>query len=113
MALTDFDLEKRDLQRELDGFLAKPTLTVSERKQCDVLLGKSKDLRSDEERVSRANKLAKEFGWAPVQTPTDEQRSKTAEIESFRRYMQSGETRGLVSDSGSGIFPVKKHPKVI
>jgi HK97 family phage major capsid protein len=106
MALTNFDLEKRDLQRELDNYLMKPTLTVSERKQCDVLLGKLKDLRSDEERVARANQLAKEFNWAPVQTPTDEQRSKTAEIESFRRYMASGETRGLVSDSGSGAFVV-------
>jgi HK97 family phage major capsid protein len=106
MAFTEFDLEKRDLQRDLDNYLAKPTLTVSERKQCDVLLGKLKDLRSDEERVAKANKLAKEFGWAPVQTPTDEQRNKNAEIESFRRYMQTGEARGLVSDSGSGAFVV-------
>ena len=106
MALSTYELEKRELQRELDGYLSRPNLTATERKQCDVLLGKLKDLRSDEERVSKANQLAKEFGWPEVKPVSDEQRSKTAEIESFRRYMATGETRGLVSDSGSGAFVV-------
>jgi HK97 family phage major capsid protein len=106
MALSTYELQKRELQRELDGYLSRPNLTATERKQCDVLLGKLKDLRSDEERVSKANELAKEFGWPEVKAVSDEQRSKTAEIESFRRYISTGETRGLVSDSGSGAFVV-------
>ena len=54
--------EKHELQRQIDALLAKPSLTPSERKQCDLLMSKAASLRSDEERRARAAKVLEEIG---------------------------------------------------
>ncbi len=82
----DVSIERRELQRQIDALLAKPSLTPSERKQCDLLMSKAANLRSDDERRARMTALAKEIGL-----PTTEE-ERAAEVEkAFELYLRTGE----------------------
>lgn len=95
--------ERTRLLNEARSLTENPQATKAELKRADVCLAQASSLKSREEMQIRAADAA---GISITDFPTDEQRSKASEVESFRRYMQTGETRGLVSDSGSGAFVV-------
>ncbi|HWY42635.1 MAG TPA: phage major capsid protein [Candidatus Sulfotelmatobacter sp.] len=82
----DVSIERRELQRQIDALLAKPSLTPSERKQCDLLMSKAANLRSDDERRARVTALAKEIGLPT----TEEERAAEAE-KGFELYLRTGE----------------------
>jgi HK97 family phage major capsid protein len=86
----NIEVEKRELQRQIDALLAKPSLTTSERKQCDLLMSKVANLRSTEERRARVEAMAAEVGL-PV---SDEQRAKKIE-RAFDFYVRSGDASEL------------------
>ena len=80
------ELERRELQNQIDSLLAKENLTASERKQCDLLMSKAKSLRSQEERQARLAAAMAETG----QTLNDEQR-RNSDLEEFRNYVAYGQ----------------------
>lgn len=81
----DVSIERRELQRQIDALLAKPSLTPSERKQCDLLMSKAANLRGDDERRARVNALAKEIGL-----PTSEEERASLR---FRDLLLGKQTR--------------------
>jgi HK97 family phage major capsid protein len=99
-----FELERRELQRQIDSYLAKPSLTASERKACDLLMSKMANLRSDDERVSKFNSVAGSLGLPKIVRPTEEQRSKEEVRDAFHAYITTGEMRtysGMNTVTGS------------
>lgn len=98
--------ERRELQRKIDALLAKPSLTPSERKQCDLLMSQAAGLRSTDERRARMNALAQEIGL-PV---TAEERDAKAEkaFEKFIRTSDESEYRTYspMSDGVQGAYLV-------
>jgi HK97 family phage major capsid protein len=90
MSITQFDLEKKDLQRSIDGLLAKPHLTATERKQMDGLLSKLANLRSPEELQLRFDKtLGKEFNFDPRSEQEKRARAEKT-TQAFEMYLRSG-----------------------
>jgi HK97 family phage major capsid protein len=101
------DVTRAELRRQIDGFLAKEKLTATEKTQCNLLMSKLADLRSDDERRAKAAQVAKEMGIPyNVTAPTE----KDAELEAFKRYMAYGqqETRTYtpMSDAVQGAYVV-------
>ena len=96
----DISIERRDLQRQIDALLAKPSLTHSERKQCDLLMSKAANLRSDDERRARVAAMAKESGL-----PNDEEQA-VKEVRDYLKYGREARTySGLsVAVDGSGGY---------
>ena len=91
MSLTQFDLEKKDLQRSIDALLAKPHMTATERKQMDGLLSKLANLRSPEELITRANQgVFAELGLGTAKVVDEEERAGVRERESFRSFLAKG-----------------------
>jgi HK97 family phage major capsid protein len=106
-----FELERAELRRQIDGYLSKEKLTASERTKCDLLMSRLANLKSDDERRTKAAQVAKELGLPyNLETPSDEQRSKNAELEAFKRYMAYGEntlrTYTPMSDAIQGAYIV-------
>lgn len=86
----NIEVEKRELQRQIDTLLAKPSMTATERKQCDLLMSKVANLRSQEERKARLASAMADVGM-PV---TEEQRG--AKIErAFDFYVRTGDASEL------------------
>ncbi len=99
------DVTRAELRRQIDGFLAKEKLTATEKTQCNLLMSKLADLRSDDERRAKAAQVAKELGLPyNVEAPTQ----KDAELEAFRAYMLRGEQRTYtpMSDAVQGAYVV-------
>ncbi len=90
MSLTQFDLDKLDVKRELDALLAKPHLNASDRKRSDLLLTKMANMRSQEELLTRFDRtIGKEFNFDP--RTEDEKRARAEKTESaFVEYLRSG-----------------------
>jgi HK97 family phage major capsid protein len=87
--IMDVSIERKTLQLQIDGLLAKPSLNASERKQCDLLMSKVANLRSQEERKARLASAMAEVGL-----PMNEERS--AKIErAFDFYVRSGDASEL------------------
>jgi HK97 family phage major capsid protein len=85
----DVSIERKTLQLQIDGLLAKPSLNASERKQCDLLMSKVANLRSQEERKARLASAMAEVGL-----PMNEECS--AKIErAFDFYVRSGDASEL------------------
>src|SRR6267143_54317 len=82
----NIEVEKRELQRQIDALLAKPSMTATERKQVDVLLSKVANLRGTEERKARLAAAMADVGL-PM---NDEQHAEKFEG-AFNRYLRSGE----------------------
>jgi HK97 family phage major capsid protein len=77
----DISIERRELQRQIDALLAKPSLTHSERKQCDLLMSKAANLRSDDERRAHVAALAKEAGL-----PVNDEERAVKEVRDYLKY---------------------------
>jgi HK97 family phage major capsid protein len=107
--MDSYTLEKRELQRQIDALLAKPSLNSSERAKCDLLISKMANLRSDDERRFKAEQVLRESGI-----------KLTFDQEEFRQFLGRGirpegadkiqiwrpETRTYVAlDSSSLIVP--------
>jgi HK97 family phage major capsid protein len=105
-----FELERAELRRQIDGYLSKEKLTASERTKCDLLMSRLANLKSDDERRTKAAQVAKELGLPyNVEVPSDEQRAKNEELECFKRYMQYGtnlRTYTPMSDAVQGAYVV-------
>lgn len=86
-------VEKRELQRQIDALLAKPSTTASERKQCDALLSKVADIRAMEERQARLDEAtAGHLRGSEADRPEYRQ----AKIEgAFQRYLRTGNSEEL------------------
>jgi len=82
----NIEVEKRELQRQIDALLAKPSMTATERKQVDVLLSKVANLRGTEERKARLAAAMADAGL-PM---NDEQRSERIE-RAFNKYVRTGD----------------------
>jgi HK97 family phage major capsid protein len=102
-----FEIERRDAQRQLDELLARPSLSVSDRKIVDGLLGKLKNLHDDQERAERAQAVIDETrkDLDPSAYLSEE---KNASLE--LRAMLRGETRtysamNLTSEGTATIAP--------
>ena len=80
------EVEKRELQRQIDALLAKPNLSASEQKQADLLMSKVANLRSHEERKTRLAAAMADVGL-PM---NDEQRAAKYEG-AFNRYLRGGD----------------------
>jgi HK97 family phage major capsid protein len=86
----EVSIERRTLQLQIDGLLAKPKLTASEQTQANLLMSKLANLRSHEERKARLASAMADVGL-PM---NDEQRS--AKIErAFDFYVRSGDASEL------------------
>ena len=100
------DVTRAELRRQIDGFLAKEKLTATEKTQCNLLMSKLADLRSDDERRAKAAQVAKELGIPyNVEAPTQ----KDAELEAFLSYMMRGiehRTYQPMSDAVQGAYVV-------
>ena len=79
-------IEQRELQLQIDALLAKPSLSVSERKQCDLLMSKSANLRSHEERKARLAAAMADAGL-----PMNEEQRAAKFEGAFNRYLHSGD----------------------
>jgi HK97 family phage major capsid protein len=100
-----FELEKAELRRQIDGWLAKEKLSASERKLCDLAMSKLAGMKSDDERRALAAKTAKELNLPfNVTAPT----AKDDELAAFRSYMSHGATRTYtpMSDAVQGAYIV-------
>src|SRR5580704_7214810 len=83
--------EKRELQRQIDALLAKPSMTASERKQCDALLSKVADLRATEARYARLDDATAETNRA-----SEAERQRTIKIEgAFQHYLRTADSKEL------------------
>jgi HK97 family phage major capsid protein len=104
------EIKRNELKRQIDAFLAKEKLTISERKQCDLAMSQLANLRTEDERRSKIALLGNELGLNfNVTAPTEEQRNKNAELEAFKRYMQYGtnlRTYVPMSDAVQGAYVV-------
>lgn len=86
-------LELRSKQNEMLALSNKETLTAAEKRKFDSLLSEISLLKSgalsDEVRAAQADKLAKEFGFAPI-----DRSQRAAEREELRQWLKrSPETR--------------------
>jgi HK97 family phage major capsid protein len=100
-----YELERKDLHRQLDLILAQTKISKEDQKRADGLLSKIASLRSDDERRSLAAKTAKEMGIPySISAPTQ----KDTELEAFRSYMLRGELRTYtpMSDAVQGAYVV-------
>lgn len=90
MSLSQFELDKLDIKRELDALLAKPHLDASNRKRADLLLTKMANMRSQEELLTRFDRtIGKEFSFDP--RTEDEKRARAQRTEqAFESYLRSG-----------------------
>lgn len=82
--------QKREYQRQIDVLLAKPSMSASERKQCDALLSKVADIRATEERQARLDTVLAE-------TRSDREAAspeyRAAKIEgAFNRYLRGDDS---------------------
>jgi HK97 family phage major capsid protein len=84
------EVEKRELQRQIDALLAKPNLSASEQKQADLLMSKVANLRSHEERKARLAVAMADAGL-PL---NDEQRAEKFES-AFNRYLRGGDAEEI------------------
>jgi HK97 family phage major capsid protein len=90
MSMTQYDLDKLDIKRELDALLAKPHLGASDRKRSDLLLTKMANMRSEEELLLRFDKtIAKEFNFDPKTAPEKRARAERT-AQAFEMYLRSG-----------------------
>jgi HK97 family phage major capsid protein len=104
-------VEKRELQRQIDALLAKPSMTASERKACDALLSKVADIRGQEDRQARLNSVLAETR-ADVEEDRPEYRNAKYEA-AFRCYMRTADADATElrtyspedSNSGSVLIP--------
>jgi len=86
-------VEKRELQRQIDALLAKPSMTASERKQCDALLSKVADIRGQEDRQAR---LAAVLDETRSEREESNPEYRQAKFESaFNRYLRTGDASEL------------------
>ncbi len=100
-----FELERAELRRQIDGWLAKEKLTASERKQCDLAMSKLAGMKSDDERRSKIAQVGSELGLNfNVSAPTE----KDTELAAFRAYMAQGTVRSYapMSDAVQGAYVV-------
>jgi HK97 family phage major capsid protein len=99
------EIQRNELKRKIDAFLSKEKLTISERKQCDLAMSTLANLKTNDERRSKAAQVAKELGLPyHAELPTE----KDNELEAFRSYMAHGETRTYspMSDAVQGAYIV-------
>jgi HK97 family phage major capsid protein len=84
--------EKRELQRQIDALLAKPSgMSASERKQCDALLSKVADIRAQEQRYARLDDATAETNRA-----SEAERQRTIKIEgAFQHYLRTADSTEL------------------
>ena len=97
-------VEKRELQRQIDALLAKPSMTASERKQCDALLSKVADIRGQEDRQSRLDSVLAETRSEREESNPEYRQAKFESA--FNRYLRTGdasELRTYVPLSTSGV----------
>src|SRR6185437_3674157 len=97
--------QRSALQTQIDGLLAKPSMTASERKTCDALLSKVADIRSAEERQNRLDAVMRETRH---EREADRPEYRAAKVEAaFRRYLRTGdadeELRSYAPLSTSGM----------
>jgi HK97 family phage major capsid protein len=117
--MTNYELERRELQRKIDALLSKPSLTASEQKQADLLMSQVANLRSDEERQLRLAKALESCGLPYTPPATGDKLTQQQELESFRKYVAYGETRTyspLSSDPasiGALVVPATFYSKLL
>lgn len=102
--MDSYTLEKRELQRQIDALLAKPSLNPSERAKCDLLISKMANLRSDDERIAKFNSIADSVGLQKIVPASEEQRSK----KEFRNFLLgAAEKRTTMTEASTGaLVPV-------
>jgi HK97 family phage major capsid protein len=86
-------VEKREYQRQIDALLAKPSMTASERKQCDALLSKVADIRGQEDRQTRLAAVLDETRNEREEALPEHRQAKIDAA--FRRYLRTGDVSEL------------------
>jgi HK97 family phage major capsid protein len=82
----NFAEQRQQFQTQIDGFLRKPSMTASERKQCDALLSKVADIRAAEARQERLDAATAETLRG---SEADRPEYMAAKIErAFQRYLR-------------------------
>jgi HK97 family phage major capsid protein len=96
-------LEKRELQRQIDAYLAKPQLSQSEQKKCDLLLSQMANFRSRAERVAKLKQVAERAGekidLRAIENPTEE-RKASFELRKTLLHGEEHRTYSAMSLSG-------------
>jgi HK97 family phage major capsid protein len=110
-------LEKRELQRKIDAFLAKPSLTQSEQKQCDLLLSQMANFRSKAERVAKLKQVAERAGekidLRAIENPTEE-RKASFELRKTLLHGEEHRTYAAMSLSGdSQLLPSQFEARLV
>lgn len=96
--------ERREIQLQIDELLARPKLTASEEKKCDLLLSRAKDLREQEARHARAAALHEETRKDAPEIETPELRA-AKHMGEFNRYIRGNDSniRSYSPMSTSGV----------
>ncbi|MBV9887567.1 MAG: phage major capsid protein [Acidobacteria bacterium] len=88
--------QRAALQTQIDGLLSKPSMTATERKQCDALLSKVADIRAQEARQARLDAALQETrGEREADSP--EYRAAKHESEFGRYALGQGPDAALVT----------------
>jgi HK97 family phage major capsid protein len=108
--MDSYTIEKKELQRQIDALLIKPSLNSSERSKCDLLISKMANLRSDEERIAKFNSVAESVGLKKIVRPSDEQKEHQQQNYDLRSYLSYGREARTYSgmsvavDANGGYF---------
>src|SRR5437879_5861014 len=111
-----FELERKDLHRQLDVILAQTKISKEDQKRADGLLSKIASLRSDDERRSLAAKTAKEMGIPYNVTAPTEASATEHDLRNYFAYGKEARTYAGMSvatdASGGFLVPQTIYSKV-
>ena len=101
------ELERKELTRQIDGFLAQSKLTREDQKRCDALMAKLANLKSEDERRSKIAQVGSELGLNFNASAPTEASATERDLRNYFAYGKEARTYtglSVATDSAGGFL---------